>query len=415
MLTGFITASAVDVSRMKTTTLGRTLYVDDNYDYTTPDYGDINFSAIQDAIDASESGDTIYVYSGTYYENLHIYRKSIILEGENKDTTTIDDSENYHHNGAAISICESNGVEISDFHIISGDSSAINAYDSDNMKIENNVIQGNADLTYQRGIYFTDECNYNVLQDNVFTNNRYSIDIRSDCSGNTISNNTIRESNRGGIYSDSDSTITNNIISVEQGISLSGPRNNIAGNDISNCNIGIYIDGNANIVSDNTISNNDGGIIIIDQCGGNKIYHNNFINNTKHVKLGIYPHKNEFNTEYLSNGGNYWSGFSSVDGAHGLDQKGSGSDGIYDEPYTMNSENIDNYPWVNPNGDGLDPRSKSSKYSPCPTDNCPPEPDCDRLYNIMQWLSSGVKVMFLWPILRPIMRILWDIYERNCL
>ena len=44
---------------------------------------------IQSRIDAANPGDTIYIPSGTYYENLVIY-KPITLMGEDKETTIID-------------------------------------------------------------------------------------------------------------------------------------------------------------------------------------------------------------------------------------------------------------------------------------------------------------------------------------
>jgi hypothetical protein len=51
----------------------------------------LNYTAIQEAIDANETvnGQTIRVDSGTYYENVNIY-KSITLVGEDRDSTIID-------------------------------------------------------------------------------------------------------------------------------------------------------------------------------------------------------------------------------------------------------------------------------------------------------------------------------------
>ena len=43
-----------------------------------------NYTRIQDAIDNASDGFTIFVYNGTYYENI-IVEKEIILKGENKN------------------------------------------------------------------------------------------------------------------------------------------------------------------------------------------------------------------------------------------------------------------------------------------------------------------------------------------
>ena len=62
---------------------GNTLYVGGS--------GPGNYSTIQEAIDDSSDGDTVFVYddSSPYYEFVEI-NKSIDLIGENKDTTIID-------------------------------------------------------------------------------------------------------------------------------------------------------------------------------------------------------------------------------------------------------------------------------------------------------------------------------------
>jgi len=61
---------------------GTTLYVN-----TTGSGG--AYTKIQDAINASKDGDTVFVYSGTYYENV-VVNKTINLKGEDKDLTIID-------------------------------------------------------------------------------------------------------------------------------------------------------------------------------------------------------------------------------------------------------------------------------------------------------------------------------------
>jgi nitrous oxidase accessory protein NosD len=47
-----------------------------------------NHSKIQDAVNDSQDGDTVFVYNGTYYENVYI-NKSISLIGEDRNTTIV--------------------------------------------------------------------------------------------------------------------------------------------------------------------------------------------------------------------------------------------------------------------------------------------------------------------------------------
>ena len=82
------------------------IYVDDD--------GAADYRNIQDAIDNSNPGDTIFVYSGFYHETLNI-NKEIILIGENNKNTIIDGDNVYD----TISI-KANNVKISGFKIQHG-------------------------------------------------------------------------------------------------------------------------------------------------------------------------------------------------------------------------------------------------------------------------------------------------------
>ena len=62
------------------TILNTTLYVGGD--------GPNNYTHIQDAINNASDGDTIFVYSGIYHENI-IVDKSIIILGENAEETII--------------------------------------------------------------------------------------------------------------------------------------------------------------------------------------------------------------------------------------------------------------------------------------------------------------------------------------
>ena len=60
-----------------------------------------NYSYIQDAIDNASNGDTIFVYNGTYRENI-IVNKTLNIFGENKETTIISGDVNQTENGPLI-------------------------------------------------------------------------------------------------------------------------------------------------------------------------------------------------------------------------------------------------------------------------------------------------------------------------
>lgn len=64
----------------------KTWYVDDD----KQDYPDADFTKIQEAVDAASSGDTIFVYNGTYPEHLSISKNNLTLTAEDKDNTIID-------------------------------------------------------------------------------------------------------------------------------------------------------------------------------------------------------------------------------------------------------------------------------------------------------------------------------------
>ena len=82
------TGISTDKKSNAPTPLGDTLYVGGD--------GPGNYTRIQDAIDDAEDGDTIFVFSGYYTEEIEIY-KSINLIGEHKDSTSIVGQGVYDH------------------------------------------------------------------------------------------------------------------------------------------------------------------------------------------------------------------------------------------------------------------------------------------------------------------------------
>jgi len=70
----------------------------------------------------------------------------------------------------------------------------------------------------------------------------------------------------------------------------------------------------------------------------NKIFLNNFINNSVNAEVG----SNKHNNWNVGQKGNYWDDYTGID---------SNSDGIGDTPYPILEDgNIDNYPLINPIG-----------------------------------------------------------------
>ena len=104
--TSIIPSTALNIEKPAfPTASGKWLYVGGS--------GPGNYTYIQDAIDNSSNGDTVFVYSGTYYENIDI-NKSINVFGQDKETTIIEGKLN--DNIVNITV---NSVNLGGFSIIS--------------------------------------------------------------------------------------------------------------------------------------------------------------------------------------------------------------------------------------------------------------------------------------------------------
>lgn len=260
------------------------------------DDGSADFSRIQDAIDAAQNGDIIYVQSGIYYENL-LVSKPVSLFGENKNTTIIDGS-----NAGTAVLVMANDTIVEGFTIMNGEN-GVSVAESSNCIVEDNNVINN----FNRGILISRSENC-IVRDNHEYGSRSGYGININASKNVL------VENNGATYNFWD------------GIGLLNS---------DNCT-----------VRGNTISHNQVFGIWIDFSYNNTIYQNNLFNNT-------FQASSNTPTNFWDNGtrGNYWADYEGVDEMIGLYQNESGSDGLGDQPYVVDKENQqqDNYPLWLPN------------------------------------------------------------------
>jgi len=286
-----------------------------------------DYPTIQQAINASTHGDTIFVKSGIYYERIFVDR-SVSIIGENRNNTVIDGN----WSGTIVTL-NAHDIILSNFTIR-------NSYLGIKLsKFSRNTINNNIliDL-FSGGIVGFWDCDDNIIRNNVFViYGSVPICLSDDSDNNVIDNNTIISP---GVYAQigiwlqrlcDGNTISNNIIANH-----------------SQLGRGIYItfESNNNTIKNNKITNNTRGIMLIDSHW-NSIYHNSFINNSQHVVIQDSDIANSWDDGYPS-GGNYWSDYSGQDSYSGPYQNETGSDQIGDTPIIIGTNNTDRYPLINP-------------------------------------------------------------------
>ena len=130
MATFLVIATIIPIQNAYTVD-GKTLYVGGN--------GPGNYTSIQDAINAAENGDTIFVYNGIYEESVYV-NKEVNIIGESRERVII---EAWAY-GYAFNI-SSNNVKIRNFNITNAtwNSAAIVFFNCENCVVENCIIHQN--------------------------------------------------------------------------------------------------------------------------------------------------------------------------------------------------------------------------------------------------------------------------------
>jgi parallel beta-helix repeat protein len=118
-------------------------------------------------------------------------------------------------------------------------------------------------------------------------------------------------------------------------------RNNITDNTQAGVSVERY--SNYNTIYQNNISQNGYGFFI-EYSTQNTIWNNSILDNDQQVYVST-GSVNNWDGGY-SVGGNYWSCYVSPDLFSGPYQNIAGGDGIGDDPYVINANNKDNYPFM---------------------------------------------------------------------
>ena len=253
---------------------GNTLYVGGS--------GPGNYTKIQDAINASSDGDTVFVFQGSYYGKV-VINKSISLLGENTNRTFI----NYTYESgwySQVILIGSHGVVFSGFTAVleQGDSALIRLKYSNNCTISHNIFRGGQGMDLANSSYTFIENNtfftgittlssHGIIKHNWFTNNGIWLNVYAN--ENDISDNYFYHCSDYAILSWSPyrNIIERNIIlgnnSNDEGIAIHieysdyfPPGNIIRENDIAGCELGIGLKGDYFTVGNNVIHNNDWGM-----------------------------------------------------------------------------------------------------------------------------------------------------------
>ena len=258
------------------------VYVDDDADPSW--YDETHVKTIQEGINNVSLDGVVFVFNGTYIENV-IINKKLDLIGENNENVVIDGMKS----GPVLQVT-TDKINISRLTLKnSGPDYSTNSaiyINSSYNQITENIIHDN-----DCGIYL-DDSNMNHISDNVIYSNYAEGMILIKSNGNTLNNNKIFDEHTSiFLMNSNNNNINNNEIFNDSspGIFLSYSNNNdLCCNTIYKNYRGIYIlNSDNNSLADNDLFDNEDSGILVYTSDNNSFLSNNLYNNS-HDYSSIY-------------------------------------------------------------------------------------------------------------------------------
>ena len=262
------------------------MFVDDGFNETTSGWQINHFDNIQDAINKASYGNIIYVYNGTYHENL-VINQTVSLIGENKNATFIKNGKvGDHFSNGPIDI-EAENVVIKGFTINNAMGIWIKKF-TNNHTICENII---TDQDYPFSALYFSKSNNNKVYNNFLNRN-----IEFGGINNIISNNNLVGGHIWGYNGSNCKVFNNTVINSTYGIRLWKCCNNLVYNNIvkgykyskwiiNGQGIELYENCSGNEIFNNNLLINSMGLDISKNCNNNLIYNNNISDTTHGIKI----------------------------------------------------------------------------------------------------------------------------------
>jgi len=298
--------------------------------WTVDDDGSADFHTIQEAINAASLGDTIFVYNGTYYENV-VVNKTVTLIGEHRSTTFIDG----RRLGTVVNIT-ANNVVISHFTMQKGGNNSFDQYPASGINVlstnttisDNNVIDNCIGILVLRsndnkivnnfvgdnfeGVLIS-ASNNNTLKSNKIANNTYNFGVAPSSFGgyplieglgvihNIDTSNTVDGKPIYYLVNQSDKEIP-----TDAGFVAAVYSKNIAVRNLNltrNCEGVLFCYTKDSLIENVNALNNGMGIVLTDGSSNNTIRRNAVSNNGFGILLSFDSYDNFIvNNSAMSNG-----------------------------------------------------------------------------------------------------------------